>query len=124
MKRTLLAITGAVAGALLGYFATGWAASQGFYSILLPGLFAGVGSLLGTFKNKFLMPGVIGVCVVILTYFTEWRYFPFSRDHSFSFFVEHLGDLRPMTHIMAIGGGLISFLLPFNRSREASGRKA
>ena len=118
MQRSIHGIIGAIAGGVLGYFATGWMARQGFYSVLLPGVLTGVGSLLGVFKNKLFMPVVIGICATLLIYFTEWKYFPFSRDNSFSYFIEHIGDLRPLTHLMAIGGGLIAFSFPFNRSRR------
>ena len=105
---TVRGLLGAAVGGAAGYFATGWLARQGFYAMALPGAALGFGAGLLVAKR---CPGVAIVCGVLalaLGLFTEWKNFPFIADHTFSYFLRHVGDLRPMTMILiglgALGG--------------------
>ena len=116
--KTILAFVGAVVGGGIGFFITGWLARQNLYSVLIPGALVGMGTLIGRFNNA-VFPLIVSLLAVALVYYTEWSYFPFSKDQSLSYFVNHLHSLRPLTHIMAGIGWLIAFWLPFrNRSKS------
>ncbi|MDF1814403.1 MAG: hypothetical protein P1V20_19515 [Verrucomicrobiales bacterium] len=115
--KSIIGLIGAVIGGLAGYFITGWLARQGLYSVLVPGALIGIGSLFGRFRNATI-PIILALCAVAAVYYTEWRYFPFSKDKSLSYFISNLTSLRPLTHVMAAIGGVISFWLPFQKSRE------
>ena len=116
MSKPILALVGAVIGGAVGFFLCGWLARQGFYTVLLPGALIGFGALIGKFRS-ILGPILLAIVAPVLVYFTEWHYFPFTRDRSLGYFVQNLADLKPLTHIMAVLGMAIAFWLPFrNRS--------
>lgn len=114
--KTITGLAGAAIGGAVGFFITGWLARQGLYSVLVPGALIGIGSLAGRFPN-FIIPLLLSICSVALVYLTEWKYFPFAKDNSLSYFISHLSSLKPLTHVMALLGGVISFWLPFSKSR-------
>lgn len=120
--KTILTVVGGIAGGVLGFFATGWLAGQGLYSVLLPGAFLGLGTLLGKGSRGIAIPVLMGLLGVSAVYLAEWHYFPFISDHSLGYFVGHLSSLKPITHVMAALGGLISFWVPFRSRAGASGR--
>ena len=57
MKRSMLALIGAVAGGLVGYFGFLWIARQGFYALVLPGGLLGVGASLSA--NRSTAPCIV-----------------------------------------------------------------
>jgi hypothetical protein len=112
MKQTLLLLGGAIAGAVLGYFACIWLASQGFYALALPGGLLGLGAGLG--KSRSVLPAVLcGLVAVGLGLFTDWHLFPFAKDESLQFYLLHVHDLSPVTLLMIAAGGAIGFYVPF-----------
>jgi hypothetical protein len=121
--KAILAVVGAIAGGILGFFAVGWLARQGLYSVLLPGAFVGIGSLLGKGCRGAAIPFLLGLLGVIAVYLAEWHYFPFVRDGSLGFFVKHLSSLKPFTHLLAVAGGLIAFWIPFKSQERSLDRK-
>jgi hypothetical protein len=93
-------LLGAALGGAAGYFVTGWLARQGFYAMALPGASIGLGAGLLVTKR---CPGVAifcGILALALGVFTEWKHFPFIRDGSLSYFIRHVGELRPLTLIL------------------------
>ena len=119
MTKSILALFGAALGGAAGFFLCGWLARQGFYTVVLPGALIGFGALIGRFRS-IVGPILLSIAALLLIYFTEWRHFPFSRDQSFSYFMQNIGDLKTLTHIMAALGTAIAFWLPF-RSRSRGG---
>jgi hypothetical protein len=125
MKQTILVLVGAAAGGLLGYFAFFWLAGQGLYGLILPGGLLGLGAGIG--KNRsLLLAAFCGICAVALGLFTEWRFAPFRKDDSLGYFLTHVQDLKPITLLLILLGGLLGFWVPFRRieSRSHSGRSA
>jgi hypothetical protein len=117
MKRTFLPFCGALAGGILGYFAFFWIAIQGFYALILPGALLGLGA--GIAKNRSVLLAVAcGLAAVALGLFTEWRFAPFVKDNSFSYFLIHALELKPLTLLMIGVGGLIGFWVPYRRSEK------
>jgi hypothetical protein len=117
MKNHLLVLVAAIAGGMLGHFATVWIAQQGFYAIALPGALAGLAA--GAFRSRSIAVAIIcGLWGIAIGLLTEWRAFPFIADGGLPHFLKHIGDLRPITLIMIAAGGVIAFWIPFRRGRE------
>jgi hypothetical protein len=115
MKDTLLAITGAVVGGILGFFAFGWVLSQGFYGLILPGGLLGLGAAIGR-PRSIALAVAFGLAALALGLFTEWWYFPFKKDEGFAYFLMHIPQLKPLTLLMIAAGGVLGFWVPFRRS--------
>jgi hypothetical protein len=119
-----LGLMGAMVGGAVGYVGVGWLARQGLYGIALPGVLMGVGAGLLSRQSSRLLPGLCGALGLLLGLFTEWHYFPFSRDPSLVYFLGHLGDLQPVSWIMILLGGFAAFYFCWRRStRRAAASK-
>lgn len=117
MKNNFLAFAGALLGGTVGYFAFFWIAAQGLYGPALPGGLLGLGA--GIVKTRSIGVAVTcGLLATALGLFTEFRFAPFIKDPSLSYFLSHVFDLRPMTLLMIAVGGTIGFWIPF-RQRES-----
>lgn len=117
MKQLLLTFAGAIAGGILGYFAFYWMATQNFYALILPGGLLGAGAGLG--RNRRMWPALVaGLLAILLGLFTEWRFFPFKKDESLTYFLIHFYELKPVTLIMIALGGALGFYLPYSRMEE------
>jgi len=116
MKNNILALVAALVSGTLGYFVFFWIAKQGFYALALPGGLLGLGA--GVVKNRSVGVAVAcGLMATTLGLFTEYRFEPFIKDDSLSYFLAHVFDLRPVTLLMIIAGGAVGFWVPF-RQRE------
>jgi hypothetical protein len=114
MKNPLFAVMGAAAGGVLGYFLFFWIAAQGFYGLAIPGCALGLGAAVVR-NNSIFIAVLCGIAATLLGVFTEWRFAPFRADDSLGYFLGHLGDLKPITMIMIVLGGLLGFWFPFRR---------
>jgi hypothetical protein len=118
--KAFVTIIGAILGGVLGFFATGWLARQGLYSVILPGALMGLGTLPGKGYQGAFIPFLLGPLGVVAVYLAEWHYFPFIKDDSLSYFAQHLSSLKPITHVLALLGGFIAFWVPFrNQARNS-----
>jgi hypothetical protein len=117
MKEKLLPLAGACLGGLAGYFLFFWIARQGFYGVMLPGCLLGIGAGLSPTRSKAVCV-LCGVLALTLGFFTEWRYAPFIKDPSLPYFVSHVHELRPITLIMIVLGGVIGFYGPFQKGKS------
>jgi hypothetical protein len=114
MRENLIALAGALVGGAIGYFAFFWIAGQGFYGLILPGGLLGLGA--GIVKNRARWVAVVcGVLAVGLGLFTEWQFAPFVKDKSFTYFLAHIYELKPLTLLLIAVGGAIAFYVPFRR---------
>ena len=85
MKQSILVLVGAVVGGCLGHFVFGWAVHQNFYAMLVPGGLLGMGA--GVPHGQSLPLAILcGVMALSLGIYTEWKFFPFGKDDSFSYF--------------------------------------
>ncbi len=105
----LLGLVGAFVGGVLGFYTFGWLYSQGFYGLMIPGAFLGLGCGLLAQHHSVPRGVACGVAALILALLTEWRFFPFLADSSLSYFVQHLFDLKPVALLMAGIGALIAY---------------
>jgi hypothetical protein len=102
-------LLGAALGGALGYFAFVWLARQGFYALALPGALLGIGCALLSKHRSHVLAAVCGIGAIALGIFSEWRLSPFIKDDSFLYFLSHLHQLRPITLIMILVGGVLGF---------------
>ncbi|MCF7975620.1 MAG: hypothetical protein K9N55_17520 [Phycisphaerae bacterium] len=115
----LLGLAGAIAGAVLGYFLVFVIARQGFYAIALPGALLGLGcgALSGRKSVAMgIMCGVLGFAVGI---YTQWRFAPFVKDESLSFYLAHLLDVNRVTQILILMGAMLAFWFGMGREGGA-----
>lgn len=120
IKNWLLGIAGAIAGGVVGYFATAWILSQGFYALALPGALLGLGC--GRFSGMRSPPlGIVcGVAGLALGLMTDWMLRPFIADDSLVYYLTHLSDLKPFTMMMIVLGGYFGW--SFGRRGYGGGR--
>lgn len=111
----LLGVIGAVIGGAVGYFVFGWIVDQGFYALLLPGALLGTGCGFLARTRSFPRGLLCGIGGLALGIYSEWSRFPFEADDSFTFFLAHLRDLRPVTLILIVLGGVLAFWLGRDR---------
>jgi hypothetical protein len=104
-----LSLAGAAAGGGLGYLAFGWLAGQGLYALALPGVLLGLGATVLARRRSMALAVACGVLALALGVFAEWKHFPFAKDESWSYFLAHFFDLRPLTLIMIGLGGFGGF---------------
>jgi hypothetical protein len=119
VKHNLLALCGAVAGGVLGYFAFFWILTHGFYAMILPGGLVGIGA--GIFRNRSVWVAVVcGLLAVAIGVFTRYQAGPFEEDDSFAYFLAHLHQLSSVTLLMIGVGSFIAFWVPFRRTERHS----
>lgn len=110
---------GAAVGGAAGFLGFGWLASQGFYAAALPGIALGVGAGLAAKQRSLTLAILCAVAALLLSILAEWKNFPFVRDESFSYFVTHLADLRPVTLLMLALGTAGGFWFPWRANNKS-----
>jgi len=108
-------IAGAGVGGVVGYFAFGWLAKQGFYAVALPGALLGLGC--GWLVKERCLPLSVGcgVAALGLGIFSEWSCMPFIADGGFGYFMAHLHHLPPIKLVMLALGGVFGFWFSLGR---------
>ena len=113
-------VVGAAMGAVVGYAAFAWLASQGFYALVLPGAMLGLGCAL-LLRQNYPAAGILcGLAALPLGILCEWRAAPFLANRSLVYFLTHLHQLKPATWIMVLLGALFAFWLGKGSDRPAS----
>ncbi len=107
---------GAAVGGTVGYFAFAWILSQGFYAMILPGAAVGLGFGASTRERSTVYKFVSAILALGLGFFAEWRFFPFVKDGSFTYFVTHVHQLRPVSLLMIALGGVFAFWFGIGRT--------
>ncbi len=105
----LLGLLGAIIGGVAGFYTFQWLWGHGFYGLMIPGAFLGLGcSLLA--RHPSIGRGVAcGISALGLSLFTEWYFSWFKDDPSFRYFLMHVKDLSPVTLLMIGIGSLIAY---------------
>lgn len=114
-KTLALGLLGAALGGTAGYFLFGWLLQQGFYALLLPPASVGFGAGLAARQRCIPLAAVSAVLGLALGVFTQWRFAPFTTDESLGYFLAHLHQLRPMTLIFLLIGGVLAYRLALGR---------
>lgn len=112
----LRGILGAIVGAAIGYAVFFFMAKQGLYAMVIPGALLGLGCGYLSGMPSIGLGTLCGLSAILLGLCIEWQFAPFIKDDSFSYFMTHLHDLRPMTLIMIALGGIFGFW--FGKGRE------
>jgi hypothetical protein len=107
----LLGLVGAVAGGVLGYYTFMWIVGQGFYGLMIPGALLGLGCGLLSQRPSHIRGVICAVAAAILGLYTEWKFAPFKADSSFTYLIQHVTDLRPVTVLMLVFGALFAYWL-------------
>jgi hypothetical protein len=107
----LLGLVGGVVGGILGYYTFQWVYNQGFYGMMIPGAFVGLGCGLLSSTPSHVRGAVCAAAALGLGLFTEWRFFPFNDDGSMSYFLKNVPSLKPLTVAMIAAGGFFAYWL-------------
>jgi|688.fasta_scaffold1534541_2 hypothetical protein len=119
MKSACLVLGCGLLGGIVGHLAFGWLLSQGYYGMVLPGGLVGMAAGLPRGESR-IVPVICGLAALLLGLFTEWRFFPFKVDGSFTFFLRHVDELKPVTWMMIGIGALMAWYIPFRRAEGLS----
>ena len=94
----LLGLVGAIVGGALGFYTFLWLLKQGYYGLIIPGAFLGLGcSLLA--RHRSTIRGIVcGVAAFALSQFADW--YCTITDASFLDFVRDGKTLTPVTMLM------------------------
>ena len=120
-RNLALALCGALAGGVLGHFATVWIAHQGFYAMVLPGGLVGLGGGLLA-RDKSVLRGVsCAVLALAAGFLTDWRVEPFIKDGSLGYYFSHVHLLKPITWLMIVAGAACAYWLAIGKQSPGGG---
>jgi hypothetical protein len=111
-------LVGAIAGAVAGFFAFQWMASQGFYAMVLPGALMGLGCGYASGRQSKLLGGLCAISAIPVGLLCEALVMPFVADKSLGFFFSHLGELSTVTWLMIGAGAIMSYWFGVGRDRR------
>jgi hypothetical protein len=111
LTSNVLGLLGAIVGGVLGYYTFSWIFDHGFYGMMIPGAFLGLGCGLLARHPSQLRGALCGVAALALGLYTEWRFFPFRDDQSLAYFLRHVPDLSPVTLVMIAAGAFFAYWL-------------
>jgi hypothetical protein len=120
-RNLAVGLLGAAVGAVLGHLAFSMALQQGFYALMLPGGFIGLGGGLLVKDRSVLRATICGVFGVCVGLYSEWRHFPFAADHSLGYFITHVHELRGLTLLMLAGGTAFAVWLSLGKNKTQPG---
>jgi nitrogen fixation-related uncharacterized protein len=103
----LLALVGAIIGGVLGFYTFLWLLKQGYYGLIIPGAFLGLGcSLLATHRS--VSRGILcGIAAFALSQFADW--YCTITDASFVDFLRNGKTLTPVTLLMTGVATVVAF---------------
>jgi hypothetical protein len=101
----VLGLIGAVVGGVVGYYIFRWLLNHGYYGLIIPGAFVGLGcSLLA--RHPSIPRGVIcGIAALALSLFADWNVT--ITDDSFLDFIRNGKVFQPVTLLMT---GIATFI--------------
>ena len=94
---------------------------QGFYALMVPGFFLGLGCYVLSRHPSKARGVACGLAAVALGLVCEWWVSPFVKDEGLAFFLAHVHHLSIVTWVMIAVGGLIAF--SFGRDHYLPDRK-
>jgi hypothetical protein len=107
MISNLLGLVGAILGGVVGFYTFRWLLDHGFYGLIVPGAFLGLGcSLLARHPSTARGVGC-GIAALVLSLFTDW-YFT-NTNASFTDFVRDGKNYSSVTLLMIGIGTLVAF---------------
>lgn len=106
---TILGLLGMGTGAWVGYLGFSWVCSQGFYALVLPGFCIGLFTRLIVYHTSRDLQWCCAIVAFFFGFYTEWSFFPYIKDKSLFYFVNHLHQLKPITWIMIFLGSYVAY---------------
>lgn len=107
----LLAFLGALAGGFLGYYTFRWLYNHGFYGMMIPGAFIGLGASLPTQASSRRRGLVCAAAAMGQGVLMEWRFFPFLANSGFRYFVRHFLEINSVHLAMIATGAFFAYWL-------------
>ena len=104
-----LACAGAIIGGAVGVMVVRLAAQSGFYAMPLIGLAVGFGATLIARRHNLAIALIAAIVTITASLLAEWWLFPFTRDGSLTYFVQHIGDLKGFSLLLHGIGAAIAF---------------
>src|SRR5262249_19034634 len=103
----LLGLFGAIAGGALGFYTFRWLLGQGFYGLIIPGAFLGLGCGMLA-RHRSIARGVLcGIAALALSQFADW--YVTITDDSFVEFIRNGKTLAPVTLLMTGIATLVAY---------------
>jgi len=106
----ILGLIGAAVGGVLGYYTFQWIFYHGFYGMMIPGAFVGLGCGLLAQHPSQVRGAICGLAALGVGLFTEWNFFPFRDDKSPAYFLKNVTALSPVTLAMIAAGAFFCIL--------------
>ncbi len=111
LMSTLFSVIGGAVGGFVGYKAFSWLYDHGYYGMMIPGGLLGLGCGMLARHSSQIRGVVAAVAGLLLGLFTEWQFFPFRADGSFSYLLTHVHQILSV-HLLMIGlGGFFAYWL-------------
>ena len=107
----ILGLIGAAVGGVLGYYTFQWIFDHGFYGMMIPGAFVGLGCGLLAQHPSQVRGAICGLAALGVGLFTEWNFFPFRDDKSPAYFLKNVTALSPVTLAMIAAGAFFAYWL-------------
>jgi len=107
----ILGLIGAAVGGVLGYYTFQWIFYHGFYGMMIPGAFVGLGCGLLAQHPSQVRGAICGLAALGVGLFTEWSFFPFRDDKSPAYFLKNVTALSPVTLAMIAAGAFFAYWL-------------
>ena len=95
-----------------------WFWKHGFLALIAPGGMLGIGASLCRHRF-FAWPFITGIAALALGLFAEWKFRPWPKDPSLSYFFNHLSEMSPVVWLMVGLGAVLGFYFPFAQYRKA-----
>jgi nitrogen fixation-related uncharacterized protein len=121
----LLGLVGAVIGGTVGFYTFLWLLKQGFYGLIVPGAFLGLGCSLLASHHSVVRGILCGVAAFGLSQFADW--YCTITDDSLVDFIRHGKTLTPVTLLMTGVATIVAYWTGADggfRGRSARGRDA
>ena len=107
-----LGIAGAIAGGVVGFFLFKTLHSMGFYALVLPGAFTGLGCGFAAKSRSIIFSFIALVVGLIVAVLAEWHTNWFVEDESLLFFIKNIHESRGgMALISTLLSGAAAFWL-------------
>ena len=107
----LLGLVGAIIGGAIGFYTFDWLRNQNLYGLMIPGALLGLGCSLLARHHSTARGAVCGIAALGLGLYTEWKFWPFKSDESFSYFLTNISSLKTATLLMIVFGAAIAAVI-------------
>ena len=115
----VMGISGAIVGALLGYYVFFILNSFNIYALALPGALIGLGCGASSRIHSIGLGIFCAIFALVLGLYAEWQRAPMLADSSFLYLVTHAHELTRLTQIMLALGCVFGGWFGIGRTRFA-----